>query len=81
MTEGGNVSALACGTETALGREVWALVDTRLQKWSVAMEGWEECILDEELVGIVRAGIRNAFSSAPRDSMLDLELLDLTVAR
>jgi len=76
------VSSLACGAETELGREVWALVDTRLQKWRMAVEGLEEVVLDEEFAGEIRQAIRNTFSSvSPDNSTLDIELLDLNVAR
>ena len=80
--EGGNVSALACGAETAIGREIWALVDTRMQKWNLSIEGWEEILLDEELLDTVRDAVRDAFPSAsPDNGVLDLELLDLILAR
>ena len=81
-SEGSNVSALACGVETAVGKEIWALVDTRLQKWNMSVEGWEEISLDDELLDTIRGTIRDAFPSTPSDNgILDLELLDLIVPR
>lgn len=81
-TEGGNVSALACEVETTVGKEIWVLVNTRLQKWIMALEGWEELELDEEMLGNVRSAVRDAFPLAsPDNSKLDLELLDLILAR
>ncbi|EGO21494.1 hypothetical protein SERLADRAFT_451525, partial [Serpula lacrymans var. lacrymans S7.9] len=82
QSESGNISAIALGESNSLGKEIWSLVDTRIQKWNMSIEGWEEILLDEELAGIIRPAIRRAFSSAPADnSTLDLELLDLAVER
>ena len=77
----GNISALALGEVSPTGeREVWALVNTRIQKWKMSVEGWEEVVLDEEVAGLLRGSIRDNFDSAPMDdSELDLELVDLAV--
>jgi nuclear pore complex protein Nup133 len=73
----GNVNAVALSPSTS---DLWALVDTRVQKFSMSAEGWEEIIMDEDLAGIVRPAIREKFNSAPDDDRsMDLELLDLTV--
>jgi nuclear pore complex protein Nup133 len=71
---------VALGENTVLGKEIWALVDTRLQKWNVTVEGWEDILMDDELSDIIRPSIRDAFPSASADdSALDLELLDLAI--
>ncbi|OCH94941.1 hypothetical protein OBBRIDRAFT_788678 [Obba rivulosa] len=80
--QAGNVNAVALG-ETyadASGRDLWALVDNRIQRWNLSVEGWEELLLEEDISAITRTAIRRNFSSAPEDDMdLDLELLDLKV--
>jgi nuclear pore complex protein Nup133 len=79
VPESGNVSAIALGAETALGRDIWVLVDTRLQKWNMSTEGWESVVLDEELADILHPTIKASFPS--NGDALDLELLDLAVER
>jgi nuclear pore complex protein Nup133 len=76
IPQSGNANAVAIGEPS----EVWALVDTRLQKWTMSLEGWEEVIFDEDLAGIVAPAVRDAFYTVPEDS-LDLELLDLAIER
>lgn len=76
VPQSGNANAVAIGEPS----EVWALVDTRLQKWTMSLEGWEEVIFDEDLAGIIAPAVRDAFYTAPHDS-LDLELLDLAIER
>ncbi|KDQ60778.1 hypothetical protein JAAARDRAFT_190924 [Jaapia argillacea MUCL 33604] len=82
-TEGGYVSSVALGEGNTLSRDVWALVETRVQKWNMTTEGWEEIVMDEEIAEIIRPAIRAAFPafSPGNDSDLDLELLDLAVEK
>ncbi|KAK7014839.1 methyltransferase type 11 [Favolaschia claudopus] len=78
----GNVSSLAIGGETPTGgRELWALVDTRVQRWELKSEGWEEPHLDEDLADITRSALRTAFGAKVEEdnSRLDLELVDIAV--
>ncbi|KAK1236521.1 hypothetical protein PQX77_000214 [Marasmius sp. AFHP31] len=80
--EPGNVSALALGATTVEGgREIWALVDSRVQKWDMKLEGWEEVLFDEDISDVVRSAVRNAFGDSVEqdDARLDLELVDLAV--
>jgi nuclear pore complex protein Nup133 len=73
----GNTNAITLGATTATGIDVWALVETRVQKWNMSTEGWEEIVLDQDIGGIIRPVIRETHPSAPLDdSSLDLELLD-----
>ncbi|KAF8077905.1 hypothetical protein FPV67DRAFT_1405325 [Lyophyllum atratum] len=77
-----NVSALAFGARTPTGgKEVWALVDTRLQRWSMSPEGWEELLLEGDISVILSSAIRKTFGSRvdDDDKQVDLELLDLAV--
>jgi nuclear pore complex protein Nup133 len=77
-----NISALALGVETSTGdRDVWALVDTRVQRWVMKTEGWEDMLLDADLSVIVGSAIRESFStSVDQDDMqVDLELVDLAI--
>ncbi|KAJ7172457.1 methyltransferase type 11 [Mycena filopes] len=80
--EVGNISSIALGGRTLTGgRELWALVDTRVQRWEMKLEGWEEPLLDQEIAGVARSALRSAFGdSVERDnSQLDLELVDIAI--
>jgi nuclear pore complex protein Nup133 len=78
----GNISAVALGETTPTGKEVWALVDTRVQKWNMSVEGWEEVVLDVDVAELLKIGVREVFETAPvEDSELDLELVDIAVER
>ncbi|KAK7467177.1 hypothetical protein VKT23_004235 [Stygiomarasmius scandens] len=82
MSEPGNVSALALGAKSSEGsREVWALVDSRVQRWEMRLEGWEEIILEEDVADTVRTAIRKVFGETVEvdDARMDLELLDLAI--
>jgi nuclear pore complex protein Nup133 len=61
------------------GQELWALVDSRLQRWDVKLEGWEEIVLEKELISLVRRAMRDTFRHGIErdDAKLDLELVDL----
>ena len=73
----GNASAVTLGARTPTTTDVWVLVETRVQKWTMSSEGWEEAVLDQDIGGLIRPAIHAAFPSAPSDdSSLDLELLD-----
>ncbi|KAJ7632668.1 hypothetical protein FB45DRAFT_978375 [Roridomyces roridus] len=80
--EVGNVSSIALGARTPTGgTDLWALVDTRIQRWEMKLEGWEEPLLDEEIAGVARSALRSAFGdSVEKDNArLDLELVDLAI--
>ncbi|KAI0957243.1 hypothetical protein AcW1_005700 [Taiwanofungus camphoratus] len=80
--QAGNISAVALGEQgkDATGKDVWAIIDLRLQRWNMSVEGWEDLILEDDIAGPTRVAIREAFTSASRDDAeLDLELLDLKI--
>jgi nuclear pore complex protein Nup133 len=79
--EPANVNSVAIGASTDIGTDVWALVDTRIQKWNMSREGWEELVLDEEAVDAIRGKLRSVLGrNVPSDdAKLDLELVDLRV--
>ncbi|KAJ7774554.1 hypothetical protein DFH07DRAFT_102982 [Mycena maculata] len=80
--EVGNISSIALGGQTPTGgRELWALVDTRVQRWEMKSEGWEEPLLDEEIAGVARSALRSAFGDSVEqdNAKLDLELVDLAI--
>ncbi|KAJ7774888.1 hypothetical protein B0H16DRAFT_78349 [Mycena metata] len=80
--EVGNISSIALGGQTPTGgRELWALVDTRVQRWEMKSEGWEEPLLDEEIAGVARSALRSAFGDSveQNNSQLDLELVDIAI--
>lgn len=77
QAEAGNIAAIALGAKTNLGVDIWALVDSRVQRWHVAAEGWEELTLQEDVGVVLRQAIQDTLR-AP-SAYLDLELLDLAV--
>jgi hypothetical protein len=79
QVEAGNIAAIALGAKTNLGTDIWALIDSRVQKWNVAAEGFEELTLQEDIGVVLRHAIQDTLH-AP-SAYLDLELLDLAVDR
>lgn len=83
LTEAGNTFAVAMGATHAVGRDVWALVDTRIQKWTMSTDGWEELALEEELITVVRPALQDMLlgpgSSATGEIFLDVEFLSMAV--
>ncbi|TFY72665.1 hypothetical protein EVG20_g323 [Dentipellis fragilis] len=78
--EAGNITAIALGEQNSVGRDLWALVDSRLQKWNLATEGWEEIAQEEEIAAIILPSIRGSLNPVPdENAYLDLELLDIAV--
>ncbi|KAI0331109.1 hypothetical protein GY45DRAFT_1322812 [Cubamyces sp. BRFM 1775] len=76
----GFISAVIAGelARGAAGRNVWALVDLRIQQWDMSIEGWEKLLMEEDIGDQTRAAVREHFPNAPEsDVELDLELLDL----
>ncbi|KAH9900978.1 Non-repetitive/WGA-negative nucleoporin C-terminal-domain-containing protein [Cubamyces lactineus] len=76
----GFISAVVAGelARGAAGRNVWALVDLRIQQWDMSVEGWEKLLMEEDIGDQTRAAVREHFPNAPgSDVELDLELLDL----
>jgi nuclear pore complex protein Nup133 len=75
-------SALALGAPSSAGRDAWALLERRLQRWWVHAEGWEELRMNEDVEERITERLREAFPGAPKDdAALDLELLDVAVTR
>lgn len=83
QVESGNINAVALDTHTqdATGRDVWTLIDFRIQRWRMSTEGWEEITLDADISGLIAPEIRSKFPSSMNEDNLDLELLDLQVVR
>ena len=79
QAEAGNIAAIALGAKTNIGVDIWALVESRVQRWHVAAEGWEELTLQEDVGVVLRQAIQDTLR-AP-SAYLDLELLDLAVDR
>lgn len=80
--EAGNINAIAMGVQVQDARDLWAIVDMRIQRWSMSDQGWEELISERDVAIITRQAIRETFDSAsPDDAELDLELLDLKIER
>ncbi|KAF8625778.1 hypothetical protein AX15_005170 [Amanita polypyramis BW_CC] len=82
IPEPGNINSIALGAKTPSGgREVWTLIDTRVQRWSMHPEGWEELLLDCSILGKLTSALEAFLISdnKKRPAELDLELLDLAI--
>ena len=79
QVEPGNIAAVALGTKSNLGTDIWALVESRVQRWNIAAEGWEEFASQEDIAALIQPAIQDTLRSPPK--YLDLELLDLAVDR
>ncbi|KAH9043103.1 hypothetical protein EDB85DRAFT_1855669 [Lactarius pseudohatsudake] len=77
QVEVGNIAAVALGTKSNLGTDIWALVESRVQRWNIAAEGWEEFALQEDIATVIQPAIQSTLRSPSK--YLDLELLDLAV--
>ena len=83
---GGTINAVAVTgithTRDASGMDVWALVDSRIQRWEVSVEGWEALKMDEDVAEhVIGPEIHFRFGGGRSVTELDLELLDLKVVR
>ncbi|KAL7283436.1 hypothetical protein ACG7TL_002866 [Trametes sanguinea] len=84
LPQPGFVSAVAAEelARGATGRNVWALIDLRIQQWNMSIEGWEKLLWEEDIGDQTRAAVREQFPNAPEsDVELDLELLDLKLQK
>ncbi|KAF8892544.1 Non-repetitive/WGA-negative nucleoporin C-terminal-domain-containing protein [Infundibulicybe gibba] len=80
--EPGNISSITMGAQTSTGgRDIWALVDTRVQRWDMKSEGWEELLIDSEITNNLRIAVRETFGEGVEkdNARLDLELVDLAI--
>lgn len=80
--EPGNINSVALGAKTIEGgREVWVLINSRVQRWEMKLEGWEEASQDEDIADLIRTALRKKFGNVVEkdDAKLDLELVDLAV--
>ncbi|EJD52940.1 hypothetical protein AURDEDRAFT_110780 [Auricularia subglabra TFB-10046 SS5] len=72
------VLALALGTKSRQGQEIWVLTEDALQHWLVSPEGWEQFLTDREFnLPAMLAEKLNKDQGAP---LQDLELLDIAVS-
>ena len=85
QVESGNINAVAMHDRPSdpTGRDVWTIIDFRIQRWNMSTEGWEELILDEDISSLIAPQIQTKFagSTSQIEAELDLELLDLHVIR
>lgn len=77
------VSSITLGKLSTTGeREVWVLVNERIQKWELKPEGWEELLLDRNVVGLLKTAVKDKFRiSEEDDQSMDFELIDLAFER
>lgn len=81
VCEPGNVNAVTVGRTTADdGKDIWALVDTRIQKWELKAEGWEDLLMDIDVSRQIIVNLRHVLNATETDdAKFDLELLDVAV--
>ncbi|KIL69792.1 hypothetical protein M378DRAFT_69338 [Amanita muscaria Koide BX008] len=82
LPESGNINSVALGAWTPSGgRELWALIETRIQKWCMHPEGWEELLLDHAVLSLISESLLDPLKGNHRKERghLDLELLDIAV--
>ncbi|KAH7871806.1 uncharacterized protein C8R40DRAFT_532912 [Lentinula edodes] len=82
VSEPGNISAISLGHQTIDGgRDIWVLINSRVQRWVMKLDGWEELIQDEDIADLIRNAVRKTFGDSIEkvDAKLDLELVDLVV--
>ncbi|KAJ3533367.1 hypothetical protein NM688_g7291 [Phlebia brevispora] len=79
--EGGNINAIAVTErpQDPSGKDVWALIDFRIQRWNMSVEGWEELALDEDVSLYIGTEISSKLANNKSATELDLEFLDLQV--
>ncbi|KAK2466879.1 hypothetical protein APHAL10511_001137 [Amanita phalloides] len=79
--EPGNINSIVLGAKTPSGgREVWILIETRVQRWIMHPEGWEELLLDCSILGNLTSALESSLGpERKRPAELDLELLDLAI--
>ena len=62
------------------GKDIWALVDTRIQKWELKAEGWEDLLMDIDVSRQIIVNLRHVLNATETDdAKFDLELLDVAV--
>jgi len=75
-----HIHAVALGLQSSHGdRDVWALANGRVQQWNMRFEGWEELVLDHDLIELLSGEVEKKFDVGNRDPSQDLELSDLAV--
>ncbi|THH17812.1 hypothetical protein EW146_g3080 [Bondarzewia mesenterica] len=76
--EAGSITAIALGAKNNLGRDIWALIESRIQQWNMASEGWEEIVFEEDVMSIIRPALQELIRTpSAADFYLDVELLDV----
>lgn len=79
--EAGNINAVALRDRPAdnTGRDVWTLINSRVQRWNMSTEGWEELLVDEDVWSLIGPFVIKKFASSiiGTELDLDLELLDI----
>ncbi|EKM55617.1 uncharacterized protein PHACADRAFT_256352 [Phanerochaete carnosa HHB-10118-sp] len=79
--EVGNINAVALRDRPAdnTGRDVWTLINCRVQRWNMRTEGWEELLVDQDVWSLIGPYVVKKFAASISGTELDLdlELLDI----
>ena len=82
QAEKGYINSVALGNSTSTGRQIWVVVDTRIQLWNLRFEGYEELVSEEDLGESIRGAIQQFTPATSRRGSgveLDVELLDIVL--
>lgn len=72
--EPGNINTVVWHSTKEGQHQIWALVESRIQKWDLSDEGWETSVLEFDIKDTVNVAMRITDSDA-----VDLEMIDLVV--
>ena len=72
-----HIHAVALGLQSSTGdRDVWVLANEHIQHWNIKTEGWEELVVDYNLMALLSDEISKTFKLI---DCRDIELSDLSV--
>ena len=75
IPETGPIASVALGRDSPSGgQDVWALVGSHIQRWDMKPDGWEEALLDADVLEPICDALRERFGSAIPDLSRDLGL-------
>lgn len=74
-----HILAVALGLQSSTGdRDVWVLANEHIQHWNMKTEGWEELVMDYNLITLLSDEISKTFKLI---DCRDIELSDLSVLK
>ncbi|KAI5890655.1 uncharacterized protein SCHCODRAFT_02632498 [Schizophyllum commune H4-8] len=75
IPETGPIASVALGRDSSSGgQDIWALVGSHIQRWDMKPDGWEEALLDADVLELICDALRERFGAAIPDLSRDLGL-------